>query len=391
MDWAGGRTGTNYAAQGNILVSGETVDALAETFEASCGQAARRPPDRLPRRGPGSRRRQPRPAVVGAPRRPAGRRLRGHVGRRRRAPRRGPRAPDRGAAPDLHAPRRDLREDATPTCGSTGRRRRWPPSCARRLATLGYDGELEDSFTRWTGKENLEDRARRPRADRPGRPGGVAGAEHDREGVRSRASRRARPLPGGRRGAPLAPGAPAARHHRLRHERATRPSRARSASSRSTTSRTATRSSTSSRAAARRSSSATRRSTLRPARSSMRSRARSAAPSRPSRTRPCSRSAAKPGVPARDLQMGGDLRRLRPLPERRRGQGARAFDRIRRRERRPVAEALQPRLPRGPDEEPRRARSSTSGARSSSTRPAKEYAANDSDFDWLRDDPEFPA
>jgi uncharacterized Ntn-hydrolase superfamily protein len=36
-DWAGGRTGDGYAAQGNILVSGETVDALAETFEASKG------------------------------------------------------------------------------------------------------------------------------------------------------------------------------------------------------------------------------------------------------------------------------------------------------------------------------------------------------------------
>jgi uncharacterized Ntn-hydrolase superfamily protein len=33
--WAGGRTGTGYAAQGNILVSGATVDALAETFEAT--------------------------------------------------------------------------------------------------------------------------------------------------------------------------------------------------------------------------------------------------------------------------------------------------------------------------------------------------------------------
>ena len=32
-DWAGGRTGDGYAAQGNILVSGETVDALAVTFE----------------------------------------------------------------------------------------------------------------------------------------------------------------------------------------------------------------------------------------------------------------------------------------------------------------------------------------------------------------------
>jgi uncharacterized Ntn-hydrolase superfamily protein len=33
--WAGGRAGSCFAAQGNILVSGATVDALAETFEAS--------------------------------------------------------------------------------------------------------------------------------------------------------------------------------------------------------------------------------------------------------------------------------------------------------------------------------------------------------------------
>jgi len=32
-EWAGGRTGACYAAQGNILVSPETVDALATTFE----------------------------------------------------------------------------------------------------------------------------------------------------------------------------------------------------------------------------------------------------------------------------------------------------------------------------------------------------------------------
>lgn len=36
--WAGGRTGAGYAAQGNILVSGATVDALAETFEATAGE-----------------------------------------------------------------------------------------------------------------------------------------------------------------------------------------------------------------------------------------------------------------------------------------------------------------------------------------------------------------
>src|SRR6266705_5805815 len=38
LDWAGHRTGLCYSAQGNILVSGETVDALAETFEATEGR-----------------------------------------------------------------------------------------------------------------------------------------------------------------------------------------------------------------------------------------------------------------------------------------------------------------------------------------------------------------
>lgn len=35
--WAGGRTGDCYAAQGNILVSHETVGALADTFESTAG------------------------------------------------------------------------------------------------------------------------------------------------------------------------------------------------------------------------------------------------------------------------------------------------------------------------------------------------------------------
>jgi uncharacterized Ntn-hydrolase superfamily protein len=37
-DWAGGRAGDGYAAQGNILVSAETVDALVETFQGSSGR-----------------------------------------------------------------------------------------------------------------------------------------------------------------------------------------------------------------------------------------------------------------------------------------------------------------------------------------------------------------
>jgi uncharacterized Ntn-hydrolase superfamily protein len=38
LDWAGGVTGVGYAAQGNILVSEETVTALAHTFEATAGR-----------------------------------------------------------------------------------------------------------------------------------------------------------------------------------------------------------------------------------------------------------------------------------------------------------------------------------------------------------------
>jgi uncharacterized Ntn-hydrolase superfamily protein len=40
--WAGGLTGPNYAAQGNILVSRATVEAMAKTFEGSQGELADR-------------------------------------------------------------------------------------------------------------------------------------------------------------------------------------------------------------------------------------------------------------------------------------------------------------------------------------------------------------
>ena len=41
-EWAGGKTGKNYAAQGNILASPQVVDALAETFEMTSGTLAER-------------------------------------------------------------------------------------------------------------------------------------------------------------------------------------------------------------------------------------------------------------------------------------------------------------------------------------------------------------
>lgn len=38
LEWAGGTTGPGFAAQGNILVSAATVEALAKTFQESAGQ-----------------------------------------------------------------------------------------------------------------------------------------------------------------------------------------------------------------------------------------------------------------------------------------------------------------------------------------------------------------
>src|SRR5919197_3057061 len=42
FEWAGGRIGECYAAQGNILVSEATVDAIAQSFESSSGPLAER-------------------------------------------------------------------------------------------------------------------------------------------------------------------------------------------------------------------------------------------------------------------------------------------------------------------------------------------------------------
>jgi len=42
MDWAGGIVGDNFACQGNILVSGATVEAMAEAFRTTEGDLAER-------------------------------------------------------------------------------------------------------------------------------------------------------------------------------------------------------------------------------------------------------------------------------------------------------------------------------------------------------------
>ena len=155
MDWAGGRTGANYAAQGNILVNPETVDALAETFESTTGPLAVRLIDCLAaaQEAGGDSRGQQSSALIVVQR-------------------------DGGYAgmsdtlvelrvEDHERPIEELRRVYTlhdEIFGVTSRDE-WLPvddqlagELRERLAKLGYDGELEDSFTRWTGKENLEDR-----------------------------------------------------------------------------------------------------------------------------------------------------------------------------------------------------------------------------------------
>src|SRR5919112_990580 len=42
FEWAGGATGEHYAAQGNILVGGETVEAMVRTYRETQGELATR-------------------------------------------------------------------------------------------------------------------------------------------------------------------------------------------------------------------------------------------------------------------------------------------------------------------------------------------------------------
>jgi uncharacterized Ntn-hydrolase superfamily protein len=156
MDWAGGRTGRCYAAQGNILVSAETVDAIAETFERTAGAPlAERLLDCLDaaQAAGGDRRGQQSAALLVVER-------------------------DGGYA-GLSDSIVDLRVDEHERPLEELRRiyvmhqaifGKTPPEdwlevddalaeeLRDRLGRLGFDGELAASFTTWAGKENLEER-----------------------------------------------------------------------------------------------------------------------------------------------------------------------------------------------------------------------------------------
>jgi uncharacterized Ntn-hydrolase superfamily protein len=155
LDWAGGRTGTCYAAQGNILVSAATVDALAETFEASSGTLAERLLDCLDaaQAAGGDRRGQQSAALLVVEENGGYAELSDTVVELR--------------VEDHERPLEELRRifrlhDAL--FGETPRDE-WVTvddglanELRERLAKLGYDGDLEDAFNRWAGNVNLEER-----------------------------------------------------------------------------------------------------------------------------------------------------------------------------------------------------------------------------------------
>jgi uncharacterized Ntn-hydrolase superfamily protein len=155
-EWAGGRTGLGYAAQGNILVSGETVDALAETFESSAGAPlAERLLDCLDaaQAAGGDSRGQQSAALFVVEKEAGYANLSDSVVDLRIDDHEHPLAELRriyGLHQALYAitPREEwLALDAE-----------LQRELESRLSRLGYDGELEAAFSSWAGAQNLEAR-----------------------------------------------------------------------------------------------------------------------------------------------------------------------------------------------------------------------------------------
>jgi uncharacterized Ntn-hydrolase superfamily protein len=155
LEWAGGKTGPCYAAQGNILVSAETVDAIAASFESSSGALAERLLDCLDaaQAAGGDRRGQQSAALLVVEKDGGYAKLSDTIVELR--------------VEDHERPLEELRRlyrlhEAL--FGETPRDEWLPVDDAlggelrERLEKLGYDGELEDAFNRWAGNVNLEER-----------------------------------------------------------------------------------------------------------------------------------------------------------------------------------------------------------------------------------------
>ena len=156
MDWAGGRTGACYAAQGNILVSAETVDAIAESFERTSGAPlAERLLDCLDaaQAAGGDRRGQQSAALLVVEHEAGYANLTDSVVDLR--------------VDEHERPLEELRRIYVMHQAIFGKtpRKDWlevddglEDELRGRLARLGYDGELGEAFFTWAGNENLEER-----------------------------------------------------------------------------------------------------------------------------------------------------------------------------------------------------------------------------------------
>jgi uncharacterized Ntn-hydrolase superfamily protein len=159
LEWAGGVTGDGYAAQGNILVSEETVTALATTFEASCGRPlAERLLDALAagQRAGGDRRGQQSSALL-VVKKDSGYGASSDVLVDLRV--------DDHAAPIEELRRlygiHELLFGETPEDEWLAVDAELEGELRGRLAALGYAHEsLEQAFTTWASVENLEERVR---------------------------------------------------------------------------------------------------------------------------------------------------------------------------------------------------------------------------------------
>jgi len=155
-DWAGGRTGDGYAAQGNILVSAATVDALATTFEANGHLEL---PERLieclaaAQAAGGDRRGQQSASLLVVEKNAGYANLSDTVVDLRVDDHERPVAELRR----IYALHREL-FGVTPEEDWVNVDDALRAELQERLTTLGYDGDLPVAFDDWAGAANLEER-----------------------------------------------------------------------------------------------------------------------------------------------------------------------------------------------------------------------------------------
>jgi uncharacterized Ntn-hydrolase superfamily protein len=155
-DWAGGRTGKCYAAQGNILVSQETVDALATTFEGNSHlELAERLIECLAaaQAAGGDRRGQQSASLLIVEKDAGYAKLSDMIVDLRVDDHERPIAELRR----IFALHREL-FGVTPPEDWVDVDETLAAELRSRLATLGFDGDLGRAFADWAGKENLEER-----------------------------------------------------------------------------------------------------------------------------------------------------------------------------------------------------------------------------------------